>query len=132
MRYAVAVLLLLAMTGSDVQAAGWKSKVKRVAVVVSQVALAGTSATDLASSWGGYEANPLLRGPDGRFGTSGAAAKLGMVAGVIALERLWLRDEKYAPVVIGANAAVSLMYVRVAQHNLRARESWRALLQDSR
>jgi len=116
------------MAGSDAQAAGWTSKVKRVAVVASQVALAGASAADLASSWGGQEANPLLRGTDGRFGTRGAAVKFGIVGGIIALERLWLRDERYAAVVTGANAAVSVMYVRAAQHNLRVRESWKKSL----
>lgn len=130
MRHVVAVLLLIAMAGPEAQAAGWKSKVKRVALVASQMAVAGASAADLASSWGGQEANPLLRGTDGRFGARGAAVKFGMVGGIIALERLWLRDERYAPVVIGANAAVSVMYVRVAQHNLRARESWKGLLRE--
>ena len=46
----------------------------------SLAAVAGSQAADIASSWGGTEANPLL-GAGQTFGAKQAAAKCGVIAG---------------------------------------------------
>jgi hypothetical protein len=50
-----------------------------------EISLAGAIAADTASSWGCYEANPLLRSSDGRFGAKGAAIKVGISGGGLLL-----------------------------------------------
>ncbi|MCS7026563.1 MAG: hypothetical protein NZV14_17330 [Bryobacteraceae bacterium] len=45
--------------------------------------LAAASVMDVHSSWGRPEVNPLLRGPNGRFGAQGIALKTTILCGVI-------------------------------------------------
>jgi hypothetical protein len=52
-------------------------------------AVAAAQFLDVHSSLGKREANPLLRGPDGRFSAArGAAFKLGILAGLFAVQEL--------------------------------------------
>jgi uncharacterized iron-regulated membrane protein len=41
---------------------------------------------DVASSYGMRELNPMLAGPDGRFGAQGAGIKLGATAAIVGVE----------------------------------------------
>ena len=48
---------------------------------VSQALVVGANVADSASSWGKYEANPVLNHPAPRFGFSACAIKMAVVAG---------------------------------------------------
>jgi hypothetical protein len=56
-----------------------KWKISLAPVVASQ-------ALDVASSYGMRELNPMLAGPDGRFGSRGSGIKLGATAGILGIE----------------------------------------------
>jgi hypothetical protein len=56
----------------------------------SLVASAGAQGADIASSWGGIEANPVL-GRGHRFGWQAASLKLGIAGGGWLIQRLILR-----------------------------------------
>ena len=58
---------------------------------MSLAPLVAAHSLDVASSWGYVETNPLLAGPDGRFGMQSAGIKLGIVAGAVLVEYLLLR-----------------------------------------
>jgi hypothetical protein len=58
--------------------------------------LAASSIADVHSSWGRLEANPLLRGPNGRFSMQGAVLKTMIVSGVIGAQYLMLRNHPKA------------------------------------
>jgi hypothetical protein len=58
--------------------------------------LAASSVADVHSSWGRLEANPLLRGPNGRFSTQGVVLKTMIVSGVIGAQYLMLRNHPKA------------------------------------
>jgi hypothetical protein len=55
---------------------------------LSLVPLAASQALDLSSSWGMRELNPVLAGPDGRFGVQAATVKLGVVGALVGIEYL--------------------------------------------
>lgn len=57
----------------------------------SLAALAGSQAADVATSWGGHESNPILRGPNGRFGGRAIGLKIGIMGGTVALQQLLRR-----------------------------------------
>lgn len=66
---------------------------------VSAVALAVATSVDAHSSWGHVEANPALRGPNGRFGTKGVALK-GLITGSVLTAQYFMmknhpKAEKY-------------------------------------
>lgn len=75
---------------------------------LSSAILAAAVAADAHSSWGRMEANPLLRGPDGRFGTRGLALKAALIAGTVGAQYLLLRKHpsgaKYG---VAANLAIA-------------------------
>jgi hypothetical protein len=48
---------------------------------MAQFAMIGAAASDISSSWGCAEANPILRSADGRFRAQGFAIKAGVTAG---------------------------------------------------
>ena len=84
---------------------------------LSRIALVAASAADTASSWGGFEANPLLRSHDGRFGARGSAIKFGVLA-------VWLlasRKHQSEPVVVYGNFAAAGLLSGVAARNWRIR-----------
>ena len=56
---------------------------------IAEMIAIGGIATDVATSWGCVEANPLLRSADGRFGGQGLAIKVGVTGGMIAMAH-WL------------------------------------------
>src|ERR1700733_5237160 len=83
----------------------------------SQAMLVAGNAADIASSWGKYETNPLLRtGP--RFGFGSAAVKLGIVAGGLAVQQYMLhKSPNKAAFFATANFAVAGVLGVVAVHN---------------
>ena len=75
---------------------------------------------DAHSSWGKYEANPLLRSPDGRFGVRGVAVKSGIVAGSLTVQVLLLRKwPKARKVATITNFVLSGVMVGIAARNYR-------------
>jgi len=84
---------------------------------VSQAMLVAGNTADIASSWGKYETNPLLRtGP--QFGYGSMAIKLGMMAGSLAVQQYI--SHKYPnriPYFASANLAVAGVLGIVAFHN---------------
>ena len=86
----------------------------------SVVALAGGSALDSASSWQQYEANPLLRGADGRFGDRGLVIKSGVVIGLVAIQYIVVRRcPKAAKIFAVVNFSMGATYTGVAVRNWR-------------
>jgi hypothetical protein len=53
---------------------------------ISLAPVVASQALDVASSYGMRELNPLLAGPDGRFGAQGAGIKLGSTAAILGVE----------------------------------------------
>ena len=84
----------------------------------SVAALVASSALDAHSSWGKREMNPLLAGPDGRFGTRAVAIKSLITGAALGGQWFMLRHKpsmaKYA--IIG-NFGLAGIYTRVAIHN---------------
>jgi hypothetical protein len=79
--------------------------------------LASASVADAASSWNRFEANPLLRGPDGRFRYRGVAIKSALAGGVLAAQLLLSkkdhRAERVAAIVnISAGSVIAATAVR--------------------
>ncbi len=66
---------------------------------VSAAALAVATSVDAHSSWGRVEANPVLRGSNGRFGSQGVALKALITGGVLSAQYMMLKQhpkaEKY-------------------------------------
>lgn len=104
-RVLLAVLLTLPVGAN---AAPWKSIYK--ATVVSLLASAGT---DVASSWGMYEGNPVL-GRNQAFGVKGLSLKLAITGGVLLLSR-HLPVKAAAIANVGATSAWTVVTV----HNLK-------------
>lgn len=89
----------------------------------SMFVLAGAEALDVGSSRGAQEANPLLRGADGRFDTAKAIALKGVfTGGALLFEALVLRhrhtSEPFKMFAI-ANTAGAAGLAAVAVHNFR-------------
>lgn len=63
---------------------------------VSVALLAASSVADVHSSWGRLEANPVLRGPNGRFGMQGVVLKTMIASGVLGAQYLLLRNHPRA------------------------------------
>ncbi len=89
MRKIVAVVALLFFLLRPAEAATKWKKVWKFSAAV----LGAANAADVHSSWGGYEGNPLLRGPDGRFGARGTAIKGGIITGIVVFEYLVTRKK---------------------------------------
>jgi hypothetical protein len=88
----------------------------------SAAALMAATAADAATSMGGYELNPLLRGPGGQFGTRGMAIKLGVACAVIGAQYFLLKKKpEQAPYAFAANAAAAGLLSGVAVRNARLR-----------
>src|SRR6266545_2431083 len=60
---------------------------------LSQFALGGAQAADIASSWGRTESNSLLRSQSGNFNSSGASIKVATVSAMCGIERWLLRKD---------------------------------------
>jgi|SRR3989344_1331398 len=126
MRIARSVLLLplvLGLTAGPVMAEkphkGFWRKMRRV----SEFVLGGSQALDIHSSLsapqGVMEANPLLRGSNGRLGARGVAIKLAIVGGALAVERLTNKNGRYDKTFAITNLALSGVTTGVAVHNYR-------------
>ena len=58
---------------------------------IGEMMALGGIAADVASSWGCLESNPLLRSPDGRFGTKGMLIKVSLSGGAVVLSHYLYR-----------------------------------------
>lgn len=98
---------------------GFWAKARRI----SEAVLIGGHVADMHSSLtapqGLYEANGLLRSPDGRFGRRGLAIKSGVVAGMILVQRLANRSGKHDRLVSIANFAQGGAAFGIAARNYR-------------
>lgn len=110
----VLALVFVVLLGGPVAAAERHERHRRWSKVwfVSTLALSAATFLDLGTSVGRYEANPLLRGPGGRFSMSrGIALKSSLTGALIATEVLIqrfspeARSEKPAAIVNFAGAA---------------------------
>jgi hypothetical protein len=74
-----------------------------------EISMIGAVAADSASSWGCFEANPLLRSTDGRFGAKGTLIKVAISGGGLLLAHLLHRKypklEKPLTFVLGGGSA---------------------------
>ena len=83
----------------------------------SQAMLVAGSTADVASSWGKYETNPLLR-TGSRFSVSSAAIKLGILsAGLTAQYYVAHKHPDRIPYFASANMALAGVLGIVAVHN---------------
>ncbi len=86
---------------------------------ISQALLIGANTADIASSWGKYEANPLLRTGQ-RFGYGAMAIKLGVLAGSLTAQHFVVRKSpRQVPFLTSANLAGTAVLSVVAARNMR-------------
>lgn len=83
----------------------------------SLAALAGASAWDTQSSWGGSEANPVLG--HGNFGARQAGVKIGLIGGVALVEWITVRKTHRDRVLTWTNFAAAGVTAGVAARNMR-------------
>lgn len=117
MRLSLSVLLLCAapLAAGERGRPAWKAWLYRS----SRAALVVAHSIDIGSSWQKRELNPLLRGPNQTFGPRGAALKVSMFAGVLAVEQLVVRRRPSAEPYVGAlNFAFAGLVARQATRNL--------------
>lgn len=93
---------------------------------LSVAALGASSALDGATSWSRPEVNPVLAGPDGRFGARGLVIKAGITAGVVLVEWSIVRSRpgsKRAFIITNLAAAGAYAYAgaRNVAYRLRGR-----------
>jgi len=75
---------------------------------VSQALVVGANVADSASSWGKYEANPVLNHGAPRFGFGACAIKMAVVAGGLTTQQLVVRkDPRRMRLSTAANLAVT-------------------------
>jgi len=81
-----------------------------------------SQALDVASSYGMRELNPVLAGPDGRFGAQGAGIKIGSTAAILGIEYLIVRKHTRAGrIFFKINWSVSIVTTGFAAHNFAIR-----------
>jgi hypothetical protein len=88
----------------------------------SVATLGAAHASDVASSWGRGEANPVLRGGDGRFGVRGLVIKSLSAAAAIAPQ--WAMPPRYRSWMRWVNFGLAGVVIGVAARNYSIR-SWR-------
>jgi hypothetical protein len=89
---------------------------------LSLVPLAASQALDMSSSWGMREMNPVLAGPDGRFGARAATVKLGVVGAFVGIEYLIVRKYPHAARAFEKiNWAGAVVTTSFAAHNYMIR-----------
>jgi hypothetical protein len=85
---------------------------------VSVAVLAAASVLDAHSSWGRQELNPLLRGPNDRFGARSAGIKSAMVGGSVAAQWFILRHHpKVEKPAAAVNCAIAASALAAVVHN---------------
>jgi hypothetical protein len=88
----------------------------------SLIPLAATQTLDITSSFGMRERNPLLAGPDGRFGTKAVSIKAATTAAMVGVEYLLVkRWPASARALSKLNWASSILTGSVAAHNYAIR-----------
>lgn len=108
----IAALLIYA----DSAHAGFWGKFYRV----SQAILVAGNAADAHSSWNRRELNPILAGPNGRFGARGVSIKAAIAAGWIITQELTTRkDHRPRKAFAIANTAGGVFLGGVAVRNNR-------------
>ncbi len=86
--------------------------------------MAAASAADLLSSIGKRERNPVLRGPDGRFGARGVAIKSALTGGALVSQFFLVRRNPHAaPYAAFANFGMAGVFTSVTVHNLGNKKS---------
>lgn len=86
--------------------------------MASSIALIAATSADMASSWGRYEANPMLRSADGRFGARGVSIKLAITGAMIVPQMFIMRQSPGAQRLFTiANFAQAGLYTSVAIRN---------------
>ncbi|SRR5581483_7998760 len=89
---------------------------------VSLAPVVASQTLDVASSYGMRELNPVLAGPDGRFGGRAAGIKLGAAAGLLGVEYLIVRRfPGSARVLSKINWSASVLTTGFAIHNFSIR-----------
>ncbi len=98
---------------SDVQKAAALGTWKR-----SLIPVAASQVLDITSSYGMRELNPILAGPDGRFGPKATTIKIGTAAAAIGVEYLIVKKwPSSARTLAKLNWASSLLTGSFAVHN---------------
>ncbi len=81
-------------------------------------AVAGATLLDARSSWGKPELNPLLRGPNGRFGATGVSIKMGSIGAACAFQWFALRKHpELTGTFSGINGGLTSLFSGVALRN---------------
>jgi hypothetical protein len=114
----IALLLISFALFGPVASAADRASRWRAVWHVSQAMLVAGSTADVASSWGKYETNPLLRtGP--RFSYGSVAIKLGILsAGLTAQHFIARKYPNRIPFYASANLALAGVFGIVAAHNI--------------
>ena len=88
--------------------------------LISVAPVLASQTLDAASSWGLRELNPVLAGPDGRFGMKATAVKFGVIGGLLGAEYLIVKkfpaSAKFFTVINYSKAGVT---TGLAVHNYR-------------
>lgn len=113
----VLVIATLLICADSAQAGFW-GKFYRV----SQAILVAGNAADAHSSWGRLELNPILAGPNGRFGARGVSIKAAVAVGWLVTQELMTRkDRRPRKAFAIANTAGGVFLGGVAVRNHRNR-----------
>ena len=85
---------------------------------ISLAPLVASQALDVASSYGMRELNPVLAGPDGRFGARAATVKLGVTGALVGIEYLIVKAHPGAArVFTKINWSWAVLTTGFAAHN---------------
>jgi hypothetical protein len=117
MKGSIALLLILLALSQPVASAADRSSRWRAVWHISQSMLVAGNSADIASSWGKYETNPLLR-VGSRFSYGSMAIKVGMMVGGLTVQTYVAH--KYPnriPYFASANLALAGVLGIVAAHN---------------
>jgi len=93
------------------------SKTDRTLWWTSVAALGAATLADAHSSWGKYEANSVLAGAGGKFGTRGALVKVGVTSGWVATQAVILRKSRSHRMLAIINFAAATAFSIAACHN---------------
>jgi hypothetical protein len=86
--------------------------------LISLAPLTASQSLDAASSWGLRELNPVLAGPEGRFGVKAASVKFGVVGALVCAEFLLVKKfPASAKFFTAVNYATTGVTTGLAAHN---------------
>jgi hypothetical protein len=116
-RSPVALLLVLLALFPPLTSAADRSSRWRAVWHIGQTLLVTGNAADIATSWGKYETNPVLR-TGVRFGYGSAAIKLGVMLGGLTMQHYVARKfPNRIPYFASADLALAGVLGIVAAHN---------------